>query len=52
MISLEPDSSTLKFEVTLDPMAEELDQNKEITVNFYSPDIRNNNEFFTDSNGL
>jgi hypothetical protein len=52
MISLEPDSSILKFEVILDPMTEDLDNDKEITVNFFSPSIKNGSEFYTDSNGL
>ena len=52
MVSLEPDSSTLKFEVSLDPMTQDLDENKEITVNFYSPDVLNGKEFYTDANGL
>jgi hypothetical protein len=52
MVSLEPDSSVLKFEVSLDPMTEDLDKDKEITVNFYSPEILNGKEFYTDANGL
>ena len=52
MVSLEPESSILKFEVILDPMVEKLDNDKEITVNFYSPEIKNGNEFYTDANGL
>lgn len=42
-------ASTLTFKVMMDPMEQ---NGEDVTVNFYSPDIKNNGVFFTDANGL
>jgi hypothetical protein len=50
LVSLESDhASSLKFDVRLDPVTQ---NGEDITVNFFSPDIKNNGTFYTDSNGL
>ena len=41
-------SSTLKFDVLLGSIP----MNREVTANFYAPEIDNENTFYTDSNGL
>ena len=41
-------SSTLKFDVLLGSIP----MNREVTANFYTPEIDNENTFYTDSNGL
>ena len=48
-VSLDHWTRTLKFDVKLAPLTME---DREVTANFYSPQIDNNSTFYTDSNGL
>ena len=42
----------LRFDVTLDKMLVNNEVGQEVTINFISPDIKNGDTFYTDSNSL